>query len=620
MPWGSDGGKWALAGFLYQIVGTLSITARALTGIRNDNAWDEVDALVALIGNGGGLQTHHEQLGQDAVFTTRDQYVIAQFKYSSTPTKIRRSELLDIIRKLDRSAQQAASEGQMVTACVLVTNREFTTGVRAAEGLWEHERSQEREYDLRCHHASLQNLRAKFHEFCERFGVLDREIEPGADRLIGRVLRQTGELFGASIGEEHILESLTGCPGARPLTVSAVAPRCSSQLNEFAESVGIARPNDTLIRREVLRDIARAITERALVTIYGDGGCGKSIVLWQLLTELLQQSTGCVMITLAKNLPRSWITNTVHEWRGLPAGTRPSDDRETAIRRLEVANSNLSRQIIWLGVDGLDEGVTLADQRSLVQEIVRWFWTKDRECQETGHAPPATLVVSSRCKDDLATQWLDVPYDYSGERPRSIAVGDFSAQEVAMALRLTFAEFYPGFASPHPEGLGLQDIDYSDLPFSDAPPYPPSASLHPDVLEALRHPAMWRALLNLERTLQVRAVQGERQAIHNLAHEFIKWFYWKLGRREQSFLSFGEALFIDILCSIAAHTTSTAAYSRDSDWTRPACHNGRMGGREATTLYDEALSGGLITEDASLSWRWRHMIVYEYLASRAHSG
>lgn len=82
-----DGGRVALAGFLYQIVGSLGWKARACapwSGTTSDS--DELEGLLELVRSAELMQ---EQFGQDAVLRlqrlgldTNDKCVIAQFKYS----------------------------------------------------------------------------------------------------------------------------------------------------------------------------------------------------------------------------------------------------------------------------------------------------------------------------------------------------------------------------------------------------------------------------------------------------------------------------------------------------------------------------------------------------------
>lgn len=613
----SDGGKWALVGFLYQFVGMLSITAHAYgpITISSRDEPNELEALLTLLGVGEGLRAHHERFEQDAVFTRDDECVLVQFKYSTVGRKIGKREIGEIIGKLDEAAHQAASQGLDVTACVLITNRQLTSrGGRAAKQFLEAEQDRGRDYELRYSRSSMENLVRVLQKFGRDYGLFDQEIETSIDRVIGRVFRETVEPLGASVSRDELVESFVSYHEARPLTVTCVAELAYEELDQFGEAIRIDQWDNAPIRRHILDDVIQAVNERALVGLYGNGGSGKSVVIWQLLRWMLEQASGCCMIASARGLPGSWITDTVHRWRNLPPGRRPDDNRERAIERLLVANSDLHRQILWLALDGLDEGVEF-DQRSHIQELVEWFWSRDRECQRSGNPPSATLIVSCRRREDLEGCWLNLPYDYPGERPPNIRIGDFSTAEVEEAARRTFPELHQRLLSIT-EAPFLDSI-HSSLPSRHAFPYPQSGFVDEQALQVLKHPVMWRALLRLEEPVRTDFIEGESQAAYRLASEFIQWFHWKLGFRSRELRNLSENTLIDILGAIARHSNTPAPNSRDENWIEPACrvHQYQINRREAIVLYKEANSAGLITLDARHLWRWRHLIVRDYLAS-----
>lgn len=619
MPNGRDGGEWALAGFLYQILGVLSIPAYACRPIDISDHEDsnEVDSLLTLIGVGNTVRAHHEWFGQDALLSGDDRCVLVQFKYSSTGRKIHRGELEDIVRRLHESVEQAELRGQNVTACALFTNRRLTSkGGRAAKQYWEAEQQRDRGYQLRYVFNSMGSLLNELREFGKAYGLFDHEIETGVNNLVGRVLRETGELFGSTVDEGHLVESFTGYREARPLTIASVAELACEQLDQFGETIHVDQWDNMPVRRDVSEDIAEAVNSRALVGLHGKGGCGKSIILWQ----LLDQEGGCCMIRQAEDFYDSWVVDTVHTWRNLPVGRRPDDDRERAISRFVIANRDQHRQILWLALDGLDEGVRL-DQRPHIQEFIRWFWHKDRECRESGIFPSAALVVSCRRREDLESLLSRRQYDYPGEYPPSILVGDFSISEIEEAARRTFPELHRRILAKFGNQLGLLESGYRPIPLEYTSRYPEPGLIDDVALEALKHPAMWRALLSLDDDLtRIGVIEGEEQATHHLALEFIKWFHWKLVVREERFQGLLRDTLVEILSAIAQYSSRTVAHSRDDGWREPACQTNRVNEGEAIVLYDEALSAGLITEDARLLWRWRHSIVYDYLASNAQVG
>jgi energy-coupling factor transporter ATP-binding protein EcfA2 len=372
--------------------------------------------------------------------------------------------------------------------------------------------------------------------------------------------------------------------------------------------------NGDLIERKVLERVDEAVRERALVGLYGPGGCGKSVLMWQLLRRL--QAIGCCTVRHASNLQRSWVVDAVQAWRNL---SRSNDTAEEAIERLQIANPG-QRPILWLGLDGLDEGARSADRETHIREILQWFW--ERDCRRGSSSPVATLVVSCRNQEDLHEVWLNLPLPrfYSGELPLTVPIGDFTEDEILKAAQKKLPELYPRIRDSIHAGSGVQSAlverDHDTAVFGHPSPDTSSGPVDGRVLKSLEHPAMWLALLNLEPLDQRNAVQGKKQSVYDLAHRFIIWFHSKLKYRERErFQNLTESDLVQVLGAIVQHSSETAPYSRDSDWSKPAWQTGQVSEAEANDLYREALSAGLIIEDARHLWRWRHFIVRDYLAS-----
>jgi hypothetical protein len=101
----SDGGRNALAGFLYQLVGVLGFRARAI--VRPVSTDEELDAVLEIVRNG---TVELERLGQDAVIRHlglrgAGDFILVQFKFSGSlpPRPIYQAEYLEIAKRLESS-------------------------------------------------------------------------------------------------------------------------------------------------------------------------------------------------------------------------------------------------------------------------------------------------------------------------------------------------------------------------------------------------------------------------------------------------------------------------------------------------------------------------------------
>jgi len=622
---GRDGGIWALAGYLYQIVGMLGMTAHVSSLPHGSNAADDV--LVNLSDVSGSFkQAQHEAAGQDLLFRfhsleleENDDCVLIQFKCSMTERPIGGPELKEIIKKLDKAAKEVSRNGQNVTACVLVTNRGFTSGCSdRAQEIWETEIRKTRSYELRrLSEYRMENFISELKRFGQVYGTFEEEIERGIRKLIGGVVLDTGRWpHDASIDKEDLIEAFTDCRWARPITIASVAEVSHEELSQFGERIGVDQWDSDLVEREIFQDVVEAISQRALVGLYGDGGCGKSILFWQLLNEL--QAQGCCTLKLASDLQRSWITDAIQKWRNLPM--RSGDTEEDAIRRLKIANPDSSRPIMLLALDGLDAELP-PDRESDIRVVLKWFWDKD--CNRASKLPTATLVVSCRDENDLRDKWLELPPFYSGELPLTISIGEFSIPEMKDAARKKLPELYQAIRPRSRIQSTVFGYDYDTETFESFPPAAELDSVDEDVWESLKHPAMWYALLSLDKQAQMQAIRGNTKSVHKLAHQFILWFHWKLKlRQKRQFGKLTDNVLIEILRTIRLSSGKTSANSRDENWVKPACqaHQHQINRGQATDLYDEAVSAGLIMLEARHSWRWRHLIVCDYLANNSQAG
>lgn len=619
---GQDGGRWALAGFLYQILATGWLIARSYAPAPDlDNLDDgEIDAvLLALSGEEQDLEAHHERR-QDAFLTGDHRAAIVQCKYTTASNTIYRGEIEEIFERLEEAADDAMSEGHEVTACVLATNRELATesrGDESAEQYWQRKKEECRDrFDLVYVYRDLGVLEAEFHQFAREYGLFDREIEEGLDRFVGRVLRQTGAGLEATVNVDDLVETLVGYRGARPLTVSTVETLARQELEELGRLILVGQWNDRPVRRDISAHIKQSASEHALVGLYGDGGCGKSVVIWQLLTSFVGEG-GCCMVKLAEDFDYSWAVNTIHKWRNLPVSLHPHDDLDAAIKRLARANDGLDRKILWLALDGLKERVGSAELAE-IGEFVRDFLKEADHWREGGTTHTATLIVSARRREDIESLVTRRMPDHPEPTPLCVEIGEFSHSELLEAAELTCAELYRRLLRRAGSRRDPMGSDRNPMLLENTSQYSESSRIDETLLDALRHPTMWRAYLS-DAVDREAAIDGDVAAIREIAHVFLQWFWWKLTRRQERLADLSLDTLIQILGSIAENSAILGTHCR-SRWKELACATDRVNDTEADTLYREARSVGLIGEPARREWYWRHPIVYEYLTCPGERG
>lgn len=620
MPSTHDGGRSALAGYLYQIAGAPGWVAGAhsLSGRSSDS--EELTAILELVVDAGQLSI--EAYGQDAAvrltqlgLEATDRYVLAQFKFSRKAdlSTIGPKELTKIIRQLELAAERVQRLGGCVTGYALITNRRLGPQARP-----QHEAMQPA---LRIVKMRAYEWEGDLKRFAQRFRTVDQEIEGGIDKLIGSLFRRSAEGQDATVTVADLKEAFTGYSGSQPLTSEAVAKHVVHGIENSP-----VNPRVKTLRRQVLDEISRAASQRALVVLSGKGGCGKTVALWQWAQDLSTGTGPLTAIQLAKAMPRHWVAEEISGWADLPATSgRRAEQPERALKRLRVANPDLSPPILHLGLDGLDEEITTSEREDAISGILVWFWKQDMEAIRA-EPPLATIVVTCRNTGDLVSKWLDLEvsgFPYSGEPPRSVDVPDFALEELYQAARLTDQpEVYDrigralqllgndGPGSP----LQASESHVWEFPLTFPVAFAPAPGVDERVLEALKHPAMWGTLLRLVANDRLQVLDGEPEAIKKLVGLFVERFCKKVLHRGQAG-GLRQDKLVYVLCQIARHCTDTKrTWLSQGDWVGPACHTNLVTDFRARGLYQEALSGGLVIQKDASQWGWRHNIVLEYLA------
>jgi hypothetical protein len=625
-----DGGQVALIGFLYQMVGALSLFAWA----KNPKMPAEpanLEALLAVIKEGdlyherGDVDALARQLGVDQP----DTFVLIQFKYSQNPQEdpITPSKLAEIGQGFLRGLQQCSSGSRRILFRV-ITNRPISPTLRPVleqpEGHREHSAFERTEL----HHVlqkteilekfDFSPFQKALRLFANDYGTDEEEYEQGLHMLIGMLVDRATKHHDQPIFENDLIKAFRGHAHLRKLTITAIRDHTSARRKDMMHMLGLQEM--PLQRKKLIEEAMIKLKEHALLIFQGPGGSGKSVLAWNVLQNILEEAnesegsaTAFLPLRFVKSL--SWL---VGGWMGIPEDKR-NEPIEQVIRRLKIANPQ-AHPVLCLGIDGLDEKNEMIEGQSSLQQTIEWFGEKERALQlqraQTGtiEPPDATLILTCRDRDLLhpilgTSLWPEMKAndDYA------LSIKDFSPEELLEAVEQSMFPHLERFKQALADRSHLivtlpQTIRTIDIP------------VHQETLQALQHPAMWYAVRQLTEEEQAYLLDGKAQAFHRLAALFLEWFSIKVQRRRPGWGKEHISEALEEVAYLAVRTEGTQfPYRIWKDVGKKGC---RLEGRAVSEdLYQEALSGGLIIEwEPKKVWQWRHPFVGIYLAQLVKQG
>lgn len=598
-PAGIDGGRAALAGFLYQILGTAGIVCSRADEVSSGD--EHADAV---------LIAEPETQGQDLILTQLgltdkcSRHVI-QFKYSSRPDDypVRPGEFIGIIEAM-RKADQATDSAN--PGFVLVTNRPIAPQLQAIIGelggpgpftkfnrVNNQVAGSGREKTRRKLIASSLKIvcegwgdwRNALRNAANAYGVLPVEFEAAVATVVGKLTEASVDPARKLVTGPMLFEWLLGFPNPRRITRSNLATVMNEDLENFRLEIDC---DLTLIRREVLESLA-ANRDRALVVLLGSGGCGKSATAYQALSSLVDgaEPVAYVSATGMAGLSRDWVSQLVRRWRNVRPGGA-IDAARPSLERLAIAHGNLNRPVIAVVVDGVDEAITLGgDQLAHIRELL--FMVRDIAREENGGAGPlVTLLITCRDEEELDQAW-GFRRLFREEEREVLRVDDFSPNELA-----TFISQKVGGDMARrvrrSSGLGSRGLDGGDLGAEETLADEQARDIASGVLDSLRHPLLAKLFTLLIPARRDGFIYGEPQARRELGARYIEWFLEKLRRRN---LGVPTAEARGILAAVAGISNAMVPYRFAADWVVPACAGGRFPEGMATQVFRESVSFGL---------------------------
>jgi len=596
----SDGGLVALAGYVNQMLGSAADFAICLSGQAND---------------AGGFKTlirfETEVHGQDSsqtVGTAENQMmrILKQYKYSANPEKhpIGPSELKKIITTLRRSATKASKTQEMSTELVLCTNRPFSTKVQKSPAY------KSIGHELYEPSKAINGLKS----YALRFGTFSpADIDDGVRRVIYY-------LFHVAISHSQCLtklrfeENLIGHNEPRSIVVADAIVERRKELNNLGANHLRLVP-ERLAHREAVKGTTDWMND-AIIVFVGDGGCGKTTALWQILREAvdIQPPHKLAQMMIPQGHYPPTFGAIVEYWRGNGSGANGASD-DLGLERLKRANSGFPQPIVLLGLDGIDETNPPSMRNDTTARVLSFFWDLHVRARIDETPPPARLFVSCRRESTLKRLLPDpMGLGQTELTPRYVYFGDFTNKELSDLARQDSTVDHQA-ADLIAQSL-MGDFEPTGTGFGPPAFTLPKSSVSREKVDLLRHPILWRSFTLLDAAAQNGVLAGSREAQDKLGAAFLKWFCERIAHRINI-----EVGYVPIALRYLANTChdSTATYGLDR-WLQCVQHAAGFTQGDAKSLYQECLSSGIVQDIApsggpvlhGRSWRWKHVFLAEY--------
>ncbi len=594
----------------------------------------------------------HEVHGVDVVFQgPADEATAVQFKFSRNAgsTPLQPAELRDILHAFDRS-RKAGGPALNLTGFILVTNRPLS---RSAQSLYQHRnqltpfaklKKTERTWlnipnkkakEVKQYYGSTQKAAEAWHAIFQRLrifvkitgqhwldglrhfavtrGLPPEEFEGRVGRLVGEAVRGTIE-NQLELSQAWLNQTLLDFPDARPLALRSAGDSAREAARQLAEewSNNLVTKARTVIRRSLIVDVEHQAAQFPVVFLLGDGGCGKSVLAGRFVCEAASR---CLAGSVAAGgFRRHWLGEAFNKWRsGIYADDLPILPPKEVLRRVRLANDGQERPLIVVNVDGLDEATDehknelrqLVDVCRAQQPPSPYAFVLLLTARLTDPAPERTrnrliqILTSAHHPSELAHEFGFVP------------VGDFEDDELQRAI----AELPPPLRGRLEEAIQILSGQPSATATLGEGVYQEPDRPVPDraLLSSLRHPALWGEFLDIDPETQGRVLDGQREAMHQLARRFLDRFFYKVLLRHPAW---PQPDVQQALIRIGRRFPSGEQRGRRTQhWLAPASEQGLLRHSEARDLFHEAVSYGMIREDKE-EWWWRHGFVGDYLLNQ----
>jgi hypothetical protein len=601
-----DGGAWSLAGYTYQLLGS----AAARVSLENLSCASTCSATVRFV---------LEEYGQDAVATVDNKTRLIQFKYSPSSRPLAPRELADVLRTLQTSNRSAPKSAAV--DWYLVTNRRLSSEATRLLSIAKRGQRKSRRSVIRKNpHARVilrlgSRLAVELYDADQLEAMLLKEAaKMGVDDVPGIVDRAVSLMHRTAVrsaGRRNVSlamlrDALAGYIGARSISLADCKESLRTELTDIAAAYrGGVGLHHAIARRDLQAIVAE--TNTALAVVHGPGGCGKSLSLLKVLDDQLASSSSLAG-AIVQSLPtrRRTCGELVAAWRNAPErGDTPRD----ALRRLQLANGNLARPILFLGLDGFDE---VPDRdRGSAEELILYFHDLHLQARSRNEPSEALLIVTCRQLEDfreiigpLGTGEPDLP------TVPDVDLGEFSDDEFAAVWALWFSE----------EPLPIQGVPSGMATMATEDP---RVAQKGRLVAALRHPVLLGCLKSLSSEKRRKLLEGDSVEWNDLLAVYCRWFAHKAAMRSKC----SQPIVMSILRAVARTTSrdeTMTTYERDAHWVDPGTTETGQPPFLVKRIFQDAVTAGVIVAGstrfeqpvvATVPWKWQFPMLQTFLCS-----
>ena len=552
----NEAGHYAIAGFLYQLIGS---GVEALEVWQGPVAMEPEPSCLVL-----------EYFGQDAAVVASNPGArkpkLIQFKFSSKSEDLAPSDLREILEAFLNSVVACGREIDEFEFR-LVTNRPYS----ATSTKWVDARDEPTRLEKLIRNSSRSKLShvtelASIFRSLEKdgqtvkqfreaivaagmgFGMLESEIDQQIHHIVGLLMEKASNPNDRVVRRNEIHAALTGFVGPYEL----LGPESVElRLDEVTQFQRDETGGQRTIPRAVSVEISRAILEHPVIVVVGDGGSGKSIAASDAILASIRDPSappGFGLVVPARLVNEQIVMGYVARWRNR---TQHDDGQafHQSIQRLERAF--VGRPLLVFCINGVDETGENARLPNQTQGFLRTLLNRAVSSGAQIEVPLISLVLTCRQATELQKlgRGFDLPIV-----PHRIRVADFEDSELEMLANDLSGPVRDRITSH----LRLRTGEASR---GDSPSIQPVSS---DALQAIHHPVLWRIFCSMEEPLQHDCLDGNI-GLGRLAAGYLSWF---VNKAEIRISSLGRQQCETAIAAVVRHFQSNPARIGDkrNDW------------------------------------------------------